>query len=159
MSALRIELLAEHPQAISPLAILFESEWAPYYGEAGPGDAESDLRASANRHELPIALVAIDDDIICGTAALKQTSVSNFEEYSPWLAALVVAESYRGRGIGEQLVISVEALAKRLGYGQIYVGTGEKSGLSESLLQRRNWRFVDKSAYFVSEVRVYAKKL
>lgn len=159
MEELKIELLADHTDAIPRLVELFESEWAPYYAGNGPGNAERDLRESANRNDLPIAMVAINEGVVCGTAALKHTSVTTFTDYSPWLAALVVAPPYRGRGIGERLTISIEALARDLGYGEIYVGTGEKSGMSESLLRRRGWTYLDKSAYFVSEARVYVKKL
>ncbi|MEW8314972.1 MAG: GNAT family N-acetyltransferase [Candidatus Thiodiazotropha endolucinida] len=159
MADTKIELLADHPKAIPILKTLFESEWEPYYGETGPGDAESDLIQSANRNELPIAVVAIADGNVCGTAALKQTSVTTFQEYTPWLAALVVDNAYRNQGIGEQLVIRIEQLAKDLGYPEIYVGTGEKSGMSECLLERREWRFLDKSDFFISEARVYRKRL
>jgi N-acetylglutamate synthase-like GNAT family acetyltransferase len=156
---LNIELLADHPEAVPPLKDLFESEWEPYYGSSGPGNAEDDLRKSANRSQLPIALVAIDDGEICGTAALKAESVAIYQDCSPWLAALVVAPAYRNRGIGERLIIEIELLAKELGYSELYVGSGEKSGMSETTLKKRGWKFFDKSDYFVSEVRVYVKRL
>jgi len=159
MDKLNIELLADHPEAISILKKLFESEWEPYYGASGPGDAETDLRKSANRTELPIAVVAMIDGNVCGTAALKMESVTTYPDYYPWLAGLLVAPEYRRQGIGEQLIIKIEELAKKLNYKEIYVGTGEKSGMSEVTLDKRNWEFIDKSEYFVSEASVYRKKL
>lgn len=157
--SLRIELLADHPEAISFLKELFESEWEPYYGKAGPGDAEKDIRTSANRSELPIAVVAIDGEQVCGTAALKMKSLTTYPDLYPWLAGLLVAPPYRRRGIGEQLIERIEKLAKQLGYNEIYVGTGEKSGMSEITLDKRHWIFVDKSDYFVGEASVYRKSL
>ncbi|MES9989737.1 MAG: GNAT family N-acetyltransferase [Candidatus Thiodiazotropha endolucinida] len=156
---LSIELLADHPEAIPILKDLFESEWEPYYGRSGPGDAEADLRRSANRSQLPIAVVAVENGTFCGTAALKMESVTTYQDYSPWLAALVVAPAYRNRGIGEQLIIKIEQLAKTLGYREIYVGTGKSSGMSEATLKKRGWKFLDKSDYFVSEVCVHVKIL
>ena len=49
--------------------------------------------------------------------------------------------------------------AKQLGYKKIYVGTGEKSGMSEITLEKRNWEFIDRSGYLVSEIAVYKKML
>jgi len=59
MDNLRIELLADHLEALPMLRELFETEWSPYYGEGGPGNAEKDIQESCGRTELPIALVAI----------------------------------------------------------------------------------------------------
>ena len=159
MDKLKVELLADHPEALPILKELFESEWEPYYGAAGPGDAETDIKNSANRTELPIAVVAIVDGNICGTAALKMESVTTYPDYFPWLAALLVAPAYRRQGIGEQLIAKIENLAKQLGYKEIFVGTGKKSGMSEVTLDKRDWKFIDKSDYFVSEASVYKKKL
>ena len=159
MDKLRIELLADHPEALPILKELFESEWELYYGVAGPGNAESEIKESASRTGLPITLVAILDGNICGTAALKMESVTTYPDYFPWLAGLLVAPAYRRQGIGEQLIVAIELLAKKLGYKEIYVGADEKSGMSEITLDKRNWKFVDKSDYFVSEVTIYKKKL
>ncbi len=159
MDRLKIELLADHHEALPVLKKLFETDWEPYYGAEGPGDAETDIKNSANRTELPIAVVAIVDDNICGTAALKMESVTTYPDYFPWLAGLLVAPSYRGQGIGEQLIIEIEKLAKKIGYQEIYVGTGEKSGMSEITLYKRNWKLIDKSDYFMSEASVYKKLL
>ena len=159
MDNLRIELLVDYPEALSILKELFESEWEPYYGKEGPGDAETDIKSSANRVELPIALVAIIGDEVCGTAALKMESVTTYPEYFPWLAGLLVAPSFRRQGIGEQLIVEIEKLAKQLGYREIYVGTGDKSGMSEITLDKRNWKFIDKSDYFISEASIYKKSL
>jgi GNAT superfamily N-acetyltransferase len=157
MNKLQIEFLADHPEAIPTLIELFVTEWEPYYGDDGSGDAEIDLKISANHTELPIALVAILHNTICGTAALKKESLTTYPDLSPWLVALVVAPEYRKIGIGEHLVAAIEALAKKLCYRAIYVGTGEKSGMSVTTLQKRNWEFIDKSDYFVSEVSAYRK--
>jgi len=156
---LKIELLADHLDSIPMLKGLFESEWEPYYGVDGPGDAEADLKNSANRAKLPISIVAIVDGHVCGTAALKMESVTTYPDFFPWLAGLLVATEYRRKGIGGQLIAYIEVLAHALGYKEIYVGTGEKSGMSERTLDKLNWEFIGKSEYFLSETSVYRKKL
>ncbi len=86
-AALRIGLLADHPEAIPILRQWFESEWAPYYGPGGPGNTLQDLQNSCNRVQLPVALVALYEGEVCGTAALKAESVSTHTHLTPWLAA------------------------------------------------------------------------
>ncbi|MFQ5469715.1 MAG: GNAT family N-acetyltransferase [Gammaproteobacteria bacterium] len=159
MDKLKIELLADHPEALPILKELFESEWGPYYGETGPGEAEVDLKESANRSVLPIAQVAVVEGNICGTAALKMSSVTIYPDYFPWLAGLLVDPAYRRQGIGERLISATENLAKQLGFEEIYIGTGEKSGVSETVLTTRKWELISKSEYFVSEVKVFKKSL
>lgn len=56
---------------------------------------------------MPIALVAIIGDEVCGAAALKMESVTTYPDYFPWLAGLLVALSFRRQGIGEQLNFDV----------------------------------------------------
>jgi len=157
MDTLEIKLLADYPKAIPILKELFESEWEPYYGKSGPGDAESDLTSSTNRTQLPIALVALKNGIVCGSAALKSQSVTVYPDLSPWLAALVVAPEFRKSGIGAKLIAEIERLANTLGYVEIYVGVGEKSGLSEDILVENNWKFISEKAYYTSKVRVFRK--
>ncbi len=44
-----IEHLSDHPDTISELAGWYVSEWRPYYGDTGPGDARVDLEAREKR--------------------------------------------------------------------------------------------------------------
>jgi predicted N-acetyltransferase YhbS len=159
VNTVHVELLADHPQAIPILVEWFEREWAPYYGPGGPGDAHKDLLDACRRDELPVALVAISDGQICGTAALKAESVSTHKHLTPWLAALLVAPRFRRRGIGERLIAAIEEKAKQLGFHGLYVGTGEGSGTPESSIRKRGWAFVEKKPYFVSEVSIFQKAL
>lgn len=67
-----IEFLAEHPESIPLLVDLYETEWAPYYGADGPGDALSDLRLRCNRDQIPAGILAVENGEILGTAALGE---------------------------------------------------------------------------------------
>ncbi len=159
MNTLEVELLADHPKAISCLSEWFEREWEPYYGSGGAGDASADLRDSCNREKLPIAMVAIMDGEVVGTAALKSESVSTHKHLSPWLAALLVLPEFRRHGIAERLIAAIEVKAQELGFQSIFVGTGEGSGTPESALRKRGWEFVEKGPYFVSDVSIFQKML
>lgn len=159
MNTVEMELLADHPEALPSLIEWFEREWAPYYGPDGPGDATADLLESCNREKLPIAMVAILDNEVVGTAALKAESVSTHKHLTPWLAALLVSSEFRRRGVARCLIAAIEDKARDLGFQVIYVGTGEGSGTPESQLRERGWEFIEKRPYFVSEVSIFQKAL
>lgn len=131
----RIELLADHQEAIPLLARWFVEAWEPYYGPNGPGNAEQDLRFCCDRDRLPIAVIAIDQDGVCGTAALKEQSVESHAHLRPWLAALLVDPAKRNRGIGTRLVQAIEELARQMEFEVLYVGAGPDAPLYD----RRGW--------------------
>ena len=72
MEILKIEPLADHPEFISSLQCLFETEWLSHYGPSGPGNAQIDLIEYSNRKGLPLGVVAILDGKLCGAAVLKK---------------------------------------------------------------------------------------
>ncbi|MFX3625141.1 MAG: GNAT family N-acetyltransferase [Ectobacillus sp.] len=53
----------------------------------------------------------------------------------PWICALYIEESYRGRALGETLLLHIKADAKKAGFNKVYLCTGhvgyyEKYGFS-----------------------------
>jgi GNAT superfamily N-acetyltransferase len=114
------ELLAEHSESIPELADWYLSEWEPYYGADGPGDALADLRSRCNRAEIPIGFVAVEDGEIIGTAALDVDAAT---QRAPSVVGLLVRPSQRRRGVARVLLRGAEDLAKALGYSQVFIST------------------------------------
>ena len=115
---MKIELLNDHSESIPMLADWYVSEWEPYYGVHGPGDAQSDLESRSNRDEIPIGFVAIEGDEICGIAALDLDEATDL---TPSVVGLLVEPSRRGRGVATALLESAEFHAKRLGCSRLYI--------------------------------------
>ena len=118
-----VQLLADHPEAMDDLERWFIREWEPFYGADGPGDARKDLSECCQRNEIPLAVIAFCERVLCGTAALRPTSVTTHRHLTPWLAALLVSSEHRGRGVGGRLVQEIETRARDLGFKELYVGT------------------------------------
>ncbi len=154
-SKLRIEHLADHPRVLPILKEWFETEWESYYGPGGPGNAQADLLAYANRSELPVGLVAFFEGELCGVAALKSESITTHSHLGPWAAAALVSPPYQRRGIGTELVRALEEVARNLGYSRIYCGTSTAS----QLLERRSWQFMEQVKYNGEDVSIYQKAL
>jgi GNAT superfamily N-acetyltransferase len=151
----RIEFLADYPELIPMLKEWFETEWGSYYGPGGPGDAQRDLLAYANRGALPVGVVAFCADDLCGIAALKAESIASHRHLSPWAAVGLVSPSYRRRGIGSELVRALEDVARALGHTRIYCGTSSAT----RLLERRHWQFMERVRHDGEPVSIYQKAL
>ena len=118
--SMAIELISDHLEVIPTLTEWYQSEWEPFYGKDGPGDALADLESRCNRDELPIGFVAIEDNQVLGTAALDLDVTTNL---TPSVVGLLVEPAYRRRGIATALLNAAEDLARHLGYRRLYVST------------------------------------
>ena len=150
---MEIELLADHSESIPMLADWYVSEWEPYYGVSGPGDARADLESRRNRDVLPIGFVATEGGEVHGTAALDLDVATGL---TPSVVGLLVGPSRRGRGIATALLESAESLAKRLGYSRLYVSTTVLGGL----LVRMGWYSFEEIEFINKEMGlIYARDL
>ena len=151
-----VELLVDHPELLDELERWFVREWEPYYGADGSGDARSDLAECCQRDQSPIALIAFCEGVLCGTAALRPTSVTTHPQLTPWLAALLVSPEARGQGVGECLVEAVEGYARDFGFRELFVGTsaphdGERRGGDPQFYLNRGWELLETVPYFVGD--------
>jgi predicted N-acetyltransferase YhbS len=77
------------------------------------------LRADA----LPLSLVALHDKQLIGVVNLVDNDDEDHLQWHPWLAGMVVAEPWRGQGVGSALVLALLAQARELRYARVYFGT------------------------------------
>ena len=155
MGKLKIEPLADHLEFLPSLKSLFETEWSSYYGLNGLGNAQDDLKEFANKKGLPYGIVAILDGKLCGTAVLKNESISTHPHLHPWVAAGIVSPAFRNQGIGSKLLAALENKAKSFGYSHIFCGTNT----ANNILERRSWKFLEWSIQNGEKVGIYQKKL
>ena len=133
---MRIGHLIDSPDIAPILAKWFIDEWGPWYGPNGQGNAESDLAECSSKNKLPICLIAVDENgQMLGTAALKTKSVGSELGVGPWLAAVLVSQEHKGKGVGTALVKAIEEEAARLNFPSIYTSTDT----AEGILVRRGW--------------------
>ena len=152
-AAMIIESLSDHEWVIPTLVEWYRSEWEPYYGADGPGDAQSELVSRCNCDGLPYGLVAIENNRVVGTAALDRDVSTNL---TPSVVGLLVGSEYRRRGIATALFIATEDHARRLGYQRLYASTS----VLHSLLERLGW-MVMADVEFLNDERgsIYMREL
>ena len=148
-----IEPLSDHMGVIPTLTEWYQSEWEPYYGIDGPGDARADLVSRCNRDEIPAALVAIENKRVFGTAALDLDVTTDL---TPSVVGLLVGPEYRRRGIATALLKATEDFARQLGYPRLYVSTT----VLRDLLNRLGWRAMGEVQFLNAELgSVYVRDL
>jgi len=95
-------------------------------------------RKNCHKEQLPIILIAIDDDRCIGTISLVANDLK-CRDYTPWLAGLYVDPQFRNKGVGEQLIERVKEIARQLGYKELYLRTEHASGYYKKL----GWEFIE----------------
>ena len=100
-------------------------------------------------------LVAFLGGQACGFAALKSEPFPSHPHLMPWAGAAFVRPSLRRRGIGQALLLALEAEARSLGYSRLYCATAT----AVPLLQRCGWQVLDRVLHEDHEVIVFEKLL
>jgi predicted N-acetyltransferase YhbS len=117
---LHIEPLGRHPQLVPVLTAWHVPEFDP--------DGSLDQWLEAHTREarisgVPCAWVAFADATPVGSVSLIEHNMDTHQELTPWLAALFVLPSHRGRGIGTALVRRCEEEAWATGANRMYLYT------------------------------------
>jgi len=123
MAAFRIEHLFSHPHFLPTVAdAIYHAFWRERTGFSA-ATFENLLRQAADPDRIPLCLVALGGDQVLGTVNLIANDDEARPHLAPWLAALIVAPAFRGRGVGTALVQRVLSEAARLDYKTVYLGT------------------------------------
>ena len=115
---------------------------------------ERRIRTWLTRNQIPTALVAVFDDWVIGTVALKDRELRDLE-YGPGLAGLFVVPQHRRRGVGALLVAAAERQASALGVRDLHLYTPA----SEGFYERLGWTVIDQVALPSGTVSVMRKRV
>ena len=84
-------------------------------------------------------VIAFWDNTPVGMNFLESSDANERPELTPWLSGIYVEPDYRGRGIANALVKSIEDLARDEGYEEIYLHTPDV----EALYAKLGWQTFD----------------
>lgn len=152
---LRVDYLADHPEAIRSLTVAFTREWPAYYGDFDADALRDEFTARLQRDQLPVALVAMEKNEVVGTVTLGGPSIDGFENLQPWLNGLWVDRRCRRRGIGRTLIEAVEDLGRKLGHPAIYAGTDKALDAFDAW----GWEPMEKTTHKGASVVVLRRQL
>jgi GNAT superfamily N-acetyltransferase len=135
-----VELLADRPELVSSVGELRWAEW-------GVPPESQDLSwwvemtaAEAGKHGLPIIWVAVDGaGRAVGAVGLGEFDIEEVVDRTPWVLGMIVDADHRGKGIGRQLMRSLEAWSSEHGFSSVWVATER----AEGFYRRCGWHPVE----------------
>lgn len=110
----------EHRRAVA--GMIHHEFWLDVPG-ASVERMDARLAAGVSADVLPLSLVALHQGRPIGVVNLVDNDDDERTHWHPWLAGMVVAEPWRGRGVGSALVRALLVEARRLGHARVYFGT------------------------------------
>jgi GNAT superfamily N-acetyltransferase len=136
-----VELLADNPHLVPAIGELRWREWGhPPEPDRLDWWVEVTSR-EAGRDDLPVTWVAIGDlGQAVGAVGLGEFDIEERRDRAPWVLGMIVAVQHRGRGIGSQLLGTLEAWANHRGYSRVWVATG---GRAVDFYQKCGWELVE----------------
>jgi GNAT superfamily N-acetyltransferase len=135
MIAMQIAYLADHPHHISTVATWQYDEW----GHLNPGDSVPGRIARLSEHRgrpgIPTTLIALENDVIMGSAGLVVNDLRSHPDLTPFMASVYVTPAYRRRGVATALATQMKVIAQQLGFPTLYLITPDQ----QQLYARLGW--------------------
>lgn len=118
-----IHHLFEQPALRAATAALIHHEFWTEVPGASPESMAARLALACRPDAVPLCRVAVHQGQVVGVVNLVESDDDDHPDWTPWLAGLVVAGPWRGRGVGSALVRTLLADARALGVRRVYFGT------------------------------------
>jgi GNAT superfamily N-acetyltransferase len=156
-SEIILDYLSNWPDRIPELAGYAYDEWRALFESKGQNyeDALSSYRERAKIDSLPLALVALHDGNVIGTASIKINDLDIRPEITPWLGGVFVVPQWRRRGIATHLIRRAIEEAHRLHLSELYLWTPS----ARSLYERLGWSELERLKYCGYEISVMKRKI
>jgi predicted N-acetyltransferase YhbS len=121
--AVELHHLCRVPQVRAEVAALIHHEFWADVADASVETMAARLAQAGSPDALPLCLVAMEGAVPVGVVNLIDYDDPNPRVGTPWLAGMVVAPSWRGRGLGSRLVLALLDEAQRLRQSEVFLGT------------------------------------
>jgi predicted N-acetyltransferase YhbS len=130
---MRIDYLADHPEAAPLLAAWHYREWEALLPEWSLAQALAELESHTGRRRIPTTFVAVEGGLPVGSASLLEADLDGWAHLTPWLASVYVIPEHRGRGVGRKLVARAVEEARALAVPTVYLFTAGQQAYYERL--------------------------
>lgn len=94
------------------------ADWTSFYGDW----------FDDNRGRLPVVLAGFDEGEFFGSVAIvERDDLTDADQYTPWIAALIVRADRRGQGRGLHLLRAALDRCRSMGIPKVYLWTEDRS--------------------------------
>ena len=132
-------------------------DWHDFYQRAKSANYESWDHNRTDQELLFMAISEIDgkSQVVASIALCDFDDLEEFRRYKPWIAAFIVREDLRGKGVGERVLKLVEAKAIDYGIKLVYLWTeGERE-----FYAKRGYEYLDTLNKETRRIDLMQKKL
>lgn len=148
--------LADRPEAIPIIAEWYYKQWGYLQDVSSVEKTVQLLQKYLKRNEIPLILLAIEDDEILGAVQIKYYEMDIYPRKEHWIGGVYVPPEHRGKKIAESLVEKAVEVAQSYKVETLYLQTQKPDG---GLYKKLGWKPVEKVNYRGEEVLVMKKKL
>lgn len=148
--------LSERKDLLPELADWYFNEWGYEVPNRTLEVEEKDLRESLENDELPIIIIATNQETLLGAGQIKRQEMSIYPEKEYWLGGVFVRKETRGQGIARQLIEKLIEIAIAKKMDTLYLQT---EALDGGLYARLGWKGIERVNYHDTEVLVMGRKV
>lgn len=153
---MQFTFLADRPSFVPTIARWYFDQW----GHAVAGNSYeatcARIKANLEEAELPIYLLAVDDDQLLGVAQLKLREMDIYPDYEFWLGGVYVSGAARGQGIASGLCRQIIDIADSRAVGTLYLQTERLDG---GLYAKLGWQAIEQTHYRGYDVLVMQRQV
>ena len=124
------------------------------FGSADSRDFFASIITSSQKEgALPLTFIAVEGDRLLGTVGLWRCDLISRQDLWPWLAALYIDDSQRGKGLGGKLQCHIINYARESGFETLYLYSACKD-----YYERFGWHYIgDGLDYPANKVHLYQR--
>ncbi|WP_068825478.1 GNAT family N-acetyltransferase [Pseudomonas sp. BMS12] len=130
--------LRDHPAHAAPLAEWLYRQFPYEFAEQPLAEWQAEFAAGQHNGEWEM-LIALDGDVLLGSAGLARDDLPQRAELGPWLACVYVRPEARGQGLAERLIEHICATARTRGYPRLYLHTHDRA----DYYAKRGWTLLE----------------
>jgi GNAT superfamily N-acetyltransferase len=150
---MNIELINKNSKLLEIGIEYFWKQW----GNASNFDFYKDCIENSiyDDKSLPKFYLMLDEGNIIGSYALLINDLISRQDLFPWFACLFVDESYRNRGLANELIKHSIDESRKGGFDTIYLSTD-----LNDFYEKKGWKYYSKGyTAFGDSIKIYSKKL
>jgi GNAT superfamily N-acetyltransferase len=130
---MELRFLKNNESYFEEVSNVLHTEWGSKNENTSLEDTKEKLKNYLNGDQIPMAVVATENDALVGMFLLMESDPPSRKNLSPWFGGFYVKLEFRNQGTGSRLIKHALDLCHKLGIKKLYLCTPDKQSLYEKL--------------------------